>query len=62
VTALAFSDDGNLLLSGGEDTVACAWLLSDVLDGLPEPTSGGAALAAAPFQSWCCTPAASLTL
>jgi hypothetical protein len=51
VTALAFSDDGAVLLSGGEDTVACAWLLSDVLDasaaqqgGLQGPPS---------LHTWC---------
>lgn len=32
VTALAFADGGRLLVSGGEDTLAHAWLLMDVLD------------------------------
>jgi hypothetical protein len=31
-TALAFADSGRLLLSGGEDALAHAWLLMDVLD------------------------------
>lgn len=50
VTALAFSDDGAVLLSGGEDTVASAWLLSDVLDASPE--QGTAMQAPQTFQSW----------
>lgn len=51
VTALAFSDDGCLLVSGGEDTVASAWLLADALDAqLP----GDAAMQGPPiFHSWC---------
>ena len=32
VTVLRFSGDGSVLLSGGEDTVALAWLLMDLLD------------------------------
>ncbi len=56
VTVLAFSNDGAVLLTGGEDTVASAWLLSDVLDVfLGAPGSGGAAAAARgpqTFQSW----------
>lgn len=32
VTALVFADGGRLLLSGGEDALAHAWLLLDVLD------------------------------
>lgn len=32
VTALAFADGGRLLLSGGEDALAHAWLLLEVLD------------------------------
>ena len=33
VTCLAFAQhSGGLLLSGGEDTVAAAWLLMDVMD------------------------------
>jgi len=50
VTALAFSDDGAVLLSGGEDTVASAWLLSDVLDASPE--QGPAMHAPQTFQTW----------
>ena len=48
VTALAFTDDGAVLLSGGEDTVVSAWLLMDVLD------AGGAQQGGTPtFQAWC---------
>ena len=32
MTALAFADDGCLLLSGGEDAVVSAWVLMDILD------------------------------
>ncbi|BDA48951.1 WD repeat-containing protein 18 [Coccomyxa sp. Obi] len=50
VTALAFTDDGAVLVSAGEDTVACAWLLMDVLDASPEQ---GASMQGPPtFQSW----------
>lgn len=50
MTALAFTDDGAVLLSAGEDTVACAWLLMDVLDASPEQ---GASMQGLPtFQSW----------
>ncbi len=53
VTALAFTDDGTVLLSAGEDTVACAWLLMDVLDASPEQGSG---MHGPPtFQSWLAT-------
>lgn len=50
VTALAFTDDGAVLLSTGEDTVACAWLLMDVLDASPEQRASMQGLPT--FQSW----------
>ena len=51
LTALAFSDDDAVLLSGGEDTVACAWLLSDVLDA-SQAQQGG--LQGPPtLHTWC---------
>ncbi|CAL8463828.1 g3362 [Coccomyxa elongata] len=49
VTALAFTDDGAVLVSAGEDTVACAWLLMDVLDASPEQ---GASMGPPTLQSW----------
>ena len=56
VTALAFSDGGDVLLSGGEDTLVHAWLLLDVLDaaggsgaGPPFGAGGGAP---ASLHSW----------
>jgi len=51
VTALAFSDGGDVLLSGGEDTLVHAWLLLDLLDasGGPDALQGAAP---ASFQSW----------
>ncbi len=50
VTALAFTDDGAVLVSAGEDTVACAWLLMDVLDASPNQ---GATMQGPPtLQSW----------
>lgn len=55
VTALAFSDDGAVLLSGGEDTIACAWLLSDALDASPAQQGG---LQGPPtLHTWCAWPA-----
>ena len=48
MTALAFSDGGDVLLSGGEDTLVHAWLLLDVLDA-----SADANAPPASFQSWC---------
>ena len=54
VTALAFTDDGAALVSAGEDTVACAWLLMDVLDVSPEQ---GTSMQGPPtFQSWLPSP------
>ncbi len=47
VTALAFSDGGDVLLSGGEDTLVHTWLLLDVLD-----LSADANAPPASFQSW----------
>ena len=53
VTAVAFSDDGSVLVSGGEDTIACAWLLSDVLDA-SEGRQGSGQLQGPPtLHSWC---------
>jgi hypothetical protein len=43
VTALAFSETGGILLSGGADTGAAAWLLADVLDAAAASGPGGAA-------------------
>lgn len=49
VSCLAFSESGGILLSGGEDTMASAWLLADVLDGT---AGGGGAAAAAAAGGW----------
>ena len=50
VTALAFTDDGAALLSGGEDTVVSAWLLMDVLDAAAAQQGQGGTPT---FQAWC---------
>lgn len=49
VTVLRFSGDGSMLLSGGEDTVASAWLVMDLLDA---SASQHASHAPQPFHSW----------
>ena len=49
VTALAFTDDGAVLLSGGEDTVVSAWLLMDVLDAGAAQQGGGTPT----LHAWC---------
>ncbi len=51
MTALAFSDGGDVLLSGGEDTLVHAWLLLDLLDASAGPDALQGA-APASFQSW----------
>ena len=53
VTALAFSDDSCVLVSGGEDTVACAWLLSDVLDASDGRHGGGQLQGPPTLHTWC---------
>ena len=50
MTALAFTDDGAALLSGGEDTVVAAWLLMDVLDAAAAQQGQGGTPT---FQAWC---------
>ena len=50
VAVLKFSDDGHILLSGGDDTVASAWLLMEVLDA---SASQSASQPPQPFHSWC---------
>lgn len=56
VTALAFSDGGDVLLSGGEDTLVHVWLLLDLLDaaagGAAGLGSGFAGAAPASLHSW----------
>ena len=49
VAVLKFSGDGAVLLSGGEDTVASAWLLMDLLDA---SAAQGAGQAPQTFHSW----------
>ncbi|CAK0786493.1 hypothetical protein CVIRNUC_009706 [Coccomyxa viridis] len=49
VAVLRFSDDGAVLLSGGEDTVASAWLLMDLLDASASQSAGQAPQT---FHSW----------
>lgn len=46
---LRFSGDGAVLLSGGEDTVASAWLLMDLLDASASLRAGQAPQT---FHSW----------
>ena len=46
---LRFSGDGAVLLSGGEDTVASAWLLMDLLDASASQSAGQAPQI---FHSW----------
>ena len=49
VTVLRFSSKGTILLSGGEDTVALAWLLMDLLDAsVPQ----NASQAPQPLHTW----------
>ena len=36
---MAFQESGLMLLSGGEDTLVCAWLLSELLDVAQDTTS-----------------------
>jgi hypothetical protein len=60
VSCLAFSESGGILLSGGDDTMAAAWLMADILDGC---AGGGGAVGAAggwqaqgrvePLHTWC---------
>ena len=49
VAVLRFSGDGAVLLSGGEDTVASAWLLMDLLDASASQSAG---LTPQTFHSW----------
>ena len=51
VTALAFSQDGSLLLSGGEDTAAHCWTLMEVLDAEAHQ-SGMQQQSISPRHSW----------
>lgn len=53
VTVLRFADDGTVLVSGGEDTLASAWLLMDLLDA---SAGQSATQAPQPFHSWCAKP------
>eukprot|EP00887_Chlorella_sp_A99_P003431 scaffold7.g3431.t1 len=52
VSCLAFSDDGSVLLTGGQDTLVNAWLLAEVLDASAGQALqvGGALLQ--PLHSW----------
>mmetsp|Transcript_39563 Transcript_39563/g.112198 ORF Transcript_39563/g.112198 Transcript_39563/m.112198 type:complete len:476 (+) Transcript_39563:131-1558(+) len=52
VTALTFTSDGHMLLSGGEDTVLNVWLVADVLDE-PDGQQAGLASVQQPYHSWC---------
>lgn len=55
VTSLAFSDGGDVLISGGEDTLVHAWLLIDLLDAAaagPGLGAGFAGAAPAALHSW----------
>jgi pre-rRNA-processing protein IPI3 len=45
VSALAFADGGNVLISGGDDALALCWAVADVADALPD--AAPSALAAA---------------
>ncbi|CAL5226138.1 g8957 [Coccomyxa viridis] len=49
VTVLQFSGDGSILLSGGEDTVALAWFLMDLLDA---SAPRNASQAPQPLHTW----------
>lgn len=49
VTCLSFLDGGNVLISGGEDTLVSVWLLADVLD---VATDWSAHNRVAPMLSW----------
>ncbi|KAF8062631.1 Wdr18 [Scenedesmus sp. PABB004] len=57
VSALRFDDAGGVLVSGGDDTLVCAWLLAELLDelrGAPGAAAAAAAGAArvAPLHTW----------
>jgi hypothetical protein len=58
VTALAFSETGGLLLSGGADTAAALWLVADAVDsggaggGLGGGGWGAQAARVEPLHTW----------
>ncbi|KAG1674968.1 hypothetical protein FOA52_014763 [Chlamydomonas sp. UWO 241] len=51
VSCLSFNDSGSVLFSGAEDTLACAWLLAELLDVTQDP-SDAAYLRPQPLHSW----------
>ncbi len=51
VTCLAFSESGLILLSGAEDTLACAWLMVELLD-VAADVSDPAYHRPQPLHSW----------
>ena len=46
VSCLSFSDSGGVLVSGGDDTLVCAWLLAEVLDEHRDMPAAAAVMAA----------------
>lgn len=55
VSALAFTDAGHVLVSGGEDALVAAWLLAEVADTHRDNAAAAAAAAAArvePLHAW----------
>jgi len=57
VSCLVFSDSGGVLVSCGEDTLVCAWLLTEVLDTQRDHQAAAAAAAMStarvePLHTW----------
>lgn len=50
VSALAFTDDSSLLISGGTDSAVHVWLLMHLLDASAKPDTSTAA--PEPLHSW----------